>query len=171
MNYNLKFQLNAEDIAKMQPFVHGRHYRTLAICRPLMLFSAGIMLAASLYDMFQGDLSFPNAFTAIVSTSILIGQWLLQPLSILKYGADVCVSIDRTNLTSSRGSHSYDIPWQYFTKHGLVAETGDLFYLKSRLGSIYIPKRAFINSGSIDRFRYEIETALNDRNSATESCG
>ena len=73
------------------------------------------------------------------------------------------IQIDDQNLTSSLGNRRYEIPWQYFINCGTATESSDCFYLKSTLGKVYLPKRAFPEDGAVDRFRSELKELIGDR--------
>ena len=157
MEHNFAFQLRTDDIMKMQPVVFGRHYRLLFACAyiPLLVFG--------LYNVFDGEKLLLSGLMVIPATVMLFDRWLLYPPYLSMRNTNACVKIDDENLTSSLGNKTYDIPWRYFVQHGSLKESDDHFYFKCNLGNIYLPKRAFVGSETINEFRQELDAALGNK--------
>ena len=157
MKYDFKFQLLAADAVKMQPVALGRHYR------PLVIFGNGIMLAFGLNYILQGESVPLGLFMVATSLVMLFDRWLLYTPCFAMRNTDACVTLDGQNLTSALGAKSYDIPWNYFLQHGSLHEEDDHFYFKSKLGNIYLPKRAFDGDNEMNKFRNDLSDALGVR--------
>jgi len=164
MDYHFRFQLLASDIVKIQPIALGKYYRALVI------FSCGTMLAFSLSYLVRGENLALGAFMAVTASVMLFDRWLLYPPYLALRDNDASVKIDGQNLTSSLGEKSYDIPWRYFLEHGSLLENNDHFYFKSKLGNIYLPKRAFTGDDDMNRFRNNLSGALGIRCSTSHFC-
>ena len=157
MDYDLRFHLVATDIPKIQRATIGRYFR------PLVFLSCGFLLLLSLYDILQGENLLLNAFGMIAASVALFYVWFpLGAYSTIR-NTDASVKLDGLNLTSSLGTKSYEIPWPYFLTHGSLLEESDHFYFKSKLGNIYLPKRAFEDDDGMNNFRTELSHSLGDR--------
>ena len=157
MNYEFEFELVPTDAVKMQPVLFGRYHR------PRVLFGCGTMFMFSLMYIFRGENLMLAALMAITSTVMLFDRWLLYLPYFALRDMGARVQINSQNLTSSLGAKSYDIPWQYFLNNGSLIEANEYFYFKSKLGKIYLPKRAFDDDDQLHQFRNDMSAVLGAR--------
>ena len=157
MEYNFGFQMLATDLVKIERASLGRHFRVLVIC------SCVPMLAFGLNYIFTGENTLLGVFMVGTALPNIFNRWLLYPLCLALRSTDASVKLDGQNLTSTLGTRSYDIPWGYFLRHGTLLDEGDHFYFKSKLGNIYLPKRAFDGGNKMDGFLNDLSEALGER--------
>lgn len=154
MTHDLKFVLQATDVAKMRSVVFGKRFRPFAIC------VYGCNLAYALYGIATGANLILHAMMVTTSLVMLFDIQLLYRPYFSFIDTNARVRIDEQHLASSLGAKTYAIPWPFFKQFGSIIDAGDHFYLKSNLGNIYLPKRAFENGHDIERFRNDMTDAI-----------
>jgi len=157
MTYDFNYQILPDDVPTMQAVTIGPYFRQVTKC------IYGSILAFNLYLVATEPSAFLSWVMVVLSVIMLFDITLLYRPYFLFREANARVRIDRQNLTSSVGEKDYRIPWRYFAERGSVVEASDHFYLKCKLGNVFLPKRAFSDDQAIGRFRDEISLTMGDR--------